>query len=94
MPELWAGTDVGKAADHCTVIDRDGTKALSRRVPNNEPELLELVGEVLARVEDGPVAWAIDVNAGGGALLMTLLASHGQRLLYIPGRTVHHASRR
>lgn len=94
MPELWAGTDAGKAADHCTVIDRDGTKALSRRVPNNEPELLELVGEVLARAEDGPVTWAIDVNVGGGALLMTLLASHGQRLLYIPGRTVHHASRR
>ncbi len=94
MSELWAGTDAGKAADHCTVIDRDGTKALSRRVPNNDPELLELIREVLALAEDGPVAWAIDLNAGGGALLMTLLASHGQRLLYIPGRTVHHASRR
>ncbi|WP_159046574.1 IS110 family transposase [Streptomyces sp. XY413] len=49
MPELWAGTDAGKAATHhCTVTDTDGTKVLSRRVPNNEPELLELIGDVLA----------------------------------------------
>ncbi|MFD4937470.1 IS110 family transposase [Streptomyces virginiae] len=93
MPELWAGTDAGKAAHHCTVIDTDGTKVLSRRVPNNEPELLELIGDVLALAGDSPVTWAIDLNTGGGALLIALLTSHGQRLLYIPGRTVHHASR-
>ncbi|MEU3620472.1 IS110 family transposase [Streptomyces sp. NPDC006872] len=93
MPELWAGTDAGKAAHHCTVIDTDGSKVLSRRVPNNEPELLELIGDVLALAEDSPVTWAVDLNAGGGALLIALLASHGQRLLYIPGRTIHHASR-
>lgn len=93
MPELWAGTDAGKAAHHCTVIDTDGSKALSRRVPNNEPELLELIGEVLALAEGSPVTWAVDLNAGGGALLIALLISHDQRLLYIPGRTVHHASR-
>ncbi|MFE0089818.1 IS110 family transposase [Streptomyces sp. NPDC058991] len=93
MRELWAGTDAGKAAHHCTVIDTDGTKVLSRRVPNNEPELLELIGDVLALAEDGPVTWAVDLNAGGGALLIALLTGHGQRLLYIPGRTVHHASR-
>ncbi|MEU2391501.1 IS110 family transposase [Streptomyces sp. NPDC007369] len=93
MPELWAGTDAGKAAHHCTVIDTEGTKVLSRRVPNNEPELLELIGDVLALAEDSPVTWAVDLNAGGGALLIALLTSHGQRLLYIAGRTVHHASR-
>ncbi|MEU2835468.1 IS110 family transposase, partial [Streptomyces lavendulae] len=93
MPELWAGTDAGKTAHHCTVIDTDGTKVLSRRVPNNEAELLELIGDVLALAEDDPVTWAIDLNAGGAALLIALLTGHGQRLLYIPGRTVHHASR-
>ncbi|GHA69154.1 hypothetical protein GCM10010345_85940 [Streptomyces canarius] len=43
MPELWAGTDAGKAAHHCTVIDTDGTKVLSRRVP----DLLELATDRL-----------------------------------------------
>ncbi|WP_329493003.1 IS110 family transposase [Kitasatospora herbaricolor] len=92
MPELWAGTDAGKAEHHCTVIDTDGNKLLSRRVPNNEPELLELLGDVMELADGGPVTWAVDLNSGGAALWIALLVSHGQRLLYIPGRTVHHAS--
>lgn len=92
IPELWAGIDAGKAEHHCTVIDADGAKVLSRRVPNSEPELLDLVRDVLELAEDCPVTWAVDLNAGGAALLIALLLGHGQRLLYLPGRTVHHAS--
>ncbi|MFG2582974.1 IS110 family transposase, partial [Streptomyces malaysiensis] len=92
MPELWAGTDAGKAEHHCTVINTDGTKVLSRRVPNNETELLELLGDVLELADGGPVTWAVDLNAGGAALWIALLVNHGQKLLHIPGRTVHHAS--
>ncbi len=90
MPELWAGVDAGKSDHHCVVIDADGNKVLSRRVPNNEDELLELITDV--RQLSADVLWAIDLNAGGGALLIALLVNHDQRLLYIPGRTVHHAS--
>jgi transposase len=92
VPELWAGTDAGKSEHHCTVIDADGAKVLSRRVPNNEAELLELIGDVLELAAGSKVTWAIDLNAGGAALLIALLVSHGQKLVYIPGRTVHHAS--
>jgi transposase len=90
VPELWAGVDAGKSDHHCVVIDADGNKVLSRRVPNNEDELLELITDV--RQLSADVLWAIDLNAGGGALLIALLVNHDQRLLYIPGRTVHHAS--
>ena len=38
------------------------------------------------------VCWATDLNAGGAALLIELLTAHAQRLLYIPGRIVHHAA--
>lgn len=92
MPELWAGTDAGKAEHHCTVIDADGTKVLSRRVPNSEDELLQLLGDTLGLADGAPVTWAVDLNAGGAALWIALLVNHGQRLFYIPGRTVHHAS--
>ncbi|MPY38367.1 IS110 family transposase [Streptomyces adustus] len=92
MPELWAGTDAGKAEHHCTVIDANGTTLLSRRVPNSETELLELLGDVLGIADGGPVTWAVDLNSGGASLWIALLFSHGQKLLYIPGRTVHHAS--
>ncbi|MGW9137602.1 IS110 family transposase [Streptomyces sp. NPDC055681] len=90
VPRLWAGTDAGKAEHHCTVIDADARVLLTRRVANNEPELLELIGDVLGLGRD--VTWAVDLNSGGAGLLIALLVSHGQTVLYIPGRTVHHAS--
>lgn len=37
--------------------------------------------------------WATDLNDGGGTLAIGLLVDNGQPVLYIPGRTVHHASR-
>ncbi|MFD0561183.1 IS110 family transposase [Kitasatospora saccharophila] len=92
VPELWAGTDAGKGEHHCTAIDADGKTVLSRRVPNNETELLELLGDVLGLADGDRVTWAVDLNAGGAALWIALLVAHGQQLLYIPGRTVHHAS--
>lgn len=92
MPELWAGTDAGKGEHHCTVIDANGVKVVSRRVPNSEDELLQLFGDVLDLADGDPVTWAVDLNAGGAALWIALLVNHGQRLFYIPGRTVHHAS--
>ncbi|MEW1569577.1 IS110 family transposase, partial [Streptomyces sp. NPDC093509] len=92
VPELWAGTDAGKAEHHCTVIDTSGKRRLSRRVANDENALLQLIADVLALSEGEPVTWAIDLNAGGAALMIALLTDNGQRVLYIPGRTVHHAS--
>ncbi|WP_405763871.1 transposase [Actinacidiphila glaucinigra] len=38
------------------------------------------------------MTWAIDLNSDGAALMIALLTDNGQQVLYIPGRTVHHAS--
>jgi transposase len=73
-------------------IDGDGQQLLSRRVANDEAALLELIAAVTTLADGGEITWAIDLNAGGAALLITLLIAAEQRLLYIPGRTVHHAS--
>lgn len=59
-------------------------------MPNDEAELLDLIADVNALGEG--VLWVIDLNSDGGALLITLLLDHGQELIYVPGRTVHHAS--
>lgn len=90
--QLWAGVDAGKADHHCVVIDDGGQRLLSRRVANDEATLLELLDAVTALADGGEVTWAIDLNHGGAALLIALLIAAEQRLLYIPGRTVHHAS--
>ncbi|MFQ2879923.1 IS110 family transposase [Mycobacterium sp. TY814] len=89
---LWAGVDGGKSDHYCVVIDADGKRLLSRRVANDESALLDLIGAVQTLADGGELTWAIDLNAGGAALLITLLIAAEQRLLYIPGRTVHHAS--
>ncbi|WP_443048126.1 IS110 family transposase [Streptomyces sp. H39-S7] len=92
MPELWAGMDAGKAEHHCVVLDSDGRRKLSLRVANDEAALLTLIADVLELGDGGPVTWAIDLNAGGAALMIALLTDNAQQVLYIPGRTVHHAS--
>lgn len=92
MSRFWAGVDAGKYHHHCVLIDDDGRQLLSRRVPNDEQELLHLIAEV-NELCTGSLSWATDLNHGGAALFISLLASHGQELLYIPGRTVHHASK-
>lgn len=90
MAAIWAGIDAGKTHHHCVVIDETGKRLLSRRVANDEPELLELLESVLALGEE--VTWGIDLADGGAALAIEILLSHGQRTLYIPGRTVNRAS--
>jgi transposase len=89
MDRVWAGVDAGKTHHHCVVIDADGKKLLSRRVANDEPDLLGLISDVTGL---GEVTWAIDLPDGGAALLIGLLLDAGQELLYIPGRAVNRAS--
>ena len=90
MSRIWAGVDAGKTHHHCVVLDSEGAKLLSRRVANDEPELLRLLSDVLALGDE--VTWAVDLPDGGAALLIALLVNHDQHLLYIPGRVVNRAS--
>ena len=43
MAQIWAGVDMGKTHHHCVVMDHDGRRLLSRRVANDEQELLALL---------------------------------------------------
>ena len=92
MQAFWVGIDSGKRAHHCVVIDQTGTVLLSKRVENDENALLELIATIAEIAASHEVCWATDLNSGGAALLIELLAAHGHQLLYIPGRIVHHAA--
>nr|WP_302846569.1 IS110 family transposase [Arthrobacter sp. ok909] len=81
-----------RTAHHCVVIDQTGTVLLSKQVENDEIVLLDLIATIADIAAGGEVCWATDLNAGGAALLIELLAAHSQQLLYIPGRIVHHAA--
>ena len=86
MDKAWAGVDVGKEFHWAHVLDASGTELLSRKVENDEAELLKLIDEALALAEE--VMWAVDQPGGGAALLLALLWERDQRVLYVPGLTV------
>ena len=92
MTDVWAGIDAGKREHHCVVIDETGTVLLSKRIENDEDTLLALMSDISDLAAGGSVTWATDLNAGGAALLLTLLTDHKQHVLYIPGRIIHHAA--
>lgn len=93
MPQLWAGIDAGKTSHHVVVINTDGHRMMSTKFPNNEAAILKVIAEVNSLANDAMLTWATDLNHGGAALLIALMHSHDQTLLYIPGRTVYNAAR-
>jgi transposase len=92
VPHIWAGVDAGKEHHHCVVIDAEGRRLLSKRVLNDEAALTELIETVAALAEGERPTWACDLNRGGAALLIALLAERDQRLLYLSGLAVNRAS--
>ncbi|MFD3547066.1 IS110 family transposase [Streptomyces sp. NPDC058655] len=92
MSRVWAGTDCGKGHHHCLVLDAEGDTLLSRRVANDESELLALITDVLELAGGDRVTWALDMTGGEPALLIALLVNHGQELVYIPGLAVNRAT--
>ena len=90
VDQAWAGIDAGKSHHHVVVIDGDGKQLLSRRVSNDEADLVALIDSVRARVRR--LSWAIDLANGPAALVIALLLDRGQRLAYLPGVGVNRAS--
>jgi transposase len=89
MNKVWAGLDAGKEFHWAHVLDASGRELLSRKVENDEADLLALIDEVLSLAEE--IVWAVDQPGGGAALLLALLWERNQRVLYVPGLTVDRA---
>lgn len=89
--QVWAGVDVGKQHHHAVVIDESGRKLLSRRVANDERDLLALIADVTALAEE--LVWAVDIDGSESALLTALLLARDQQVVYLSGTTVNLAAR-
>jgi transposase len=89
MDNAWAGVDAGKEFHWTHVLDASGRELLSRKVENDEADILRLIDEVLSLAQE--VLWAVDQPGGGAALLLALLWERNQRVLYVPGLTVDRA---
>ena len=89
MDKAWAGVDAGKEFHWACVLDASGRELLSRKVENDEADIIKLIDDALLLAEE--VVWAVDQPGGGAALLLALLWERNQRVLYIPGLTVDRA---
>ncbi|MGW0538727.1 IS110 family transposase, partial [Streptomyces sp. NPDC003032] len=90
MAAIWVGVDAGKTHHHCVAIDGSGRRLLSRRIANDEPDMLELLANVLALGDE--TTWGIDLADGGAALAIAILLNHDQTVHYISGRAISRAS--
>jgi transposase len=88
--QVWAGIDAGKGHHWVAVVDETGATLWSKKIDNDEAAILTALGEILALA--GQVHWAVDISGTSSALLLALLAAHGQRVVYVPGRTVNRMS--
>ncbi|MCX5285440.1 IS110 family transposase [Streptomyces sp. NBC_00198] len=87
---IWAGIDAGKGHHWATVVDETGATLWSKRVDNDESAIVTALGEILELADE--VRWGVDISGTSSALLLALLAAHGQQAVYVPGRTVNRMS--
>ena len=71
-------------------VDETGATLWSKKVDNDESAILTAMGEILDLADK--VHWAVDISGTSSALLLALLAAHGQQAVYVPGRTVNRMS--
>ncbi|GAA2296852.1 IS110 family transposase [Streptomyces caniferus] len=88
--QVWAGVDAGKGHHWAAVVDETGATVWSKKIDNDETAILTALGEILDLADE--VHWAVDISGTSSALLLALLAAHGQQAAYVPGRTVNRMS--
>lgn len=76
LTRLWVGIDAGKAHHWLAAVDETGATIWSKKVPNDENAILTALGEILALSDQ--VHWVADIAGTASALLLALLAAHGQ----------------
>jgi transposase len=88
--QVWVGIDVGKSTHHACAIDDTGNVVWSRKIPNEQAAIEELI--TLAGGTANRVVWAIDLTSPPAALLIATLLSAKAAVVYVPGRTVNTMS--
>ncbi|WP_405539547.1 IS110 family transposase [Streptomyces sp. NBC_00075] len=88
--QVWVGIDAGKGHHWAAAVDETGATLWSKKVDNDESTILTAMGEILDLADE--VHWAVDISGTSSALLLALLAAHGQQAVYVPGRTVNRMS--
>jgi transposase len=92
MQGVAVGIDVAKEFHWVRAVDRgDSRVLLDRRVDNDPPALAQLVGDLQALREHGPLSVGIDVVGGIASLLTAMLLEGGLPVVHVSGLAVNRA---
>jgi transposase len=83
---VWIGIDVGKVGHHVCVVDENGKVCWSGKLANDRRAIETVIDR--ARKTGIELQWAIDLTSPLAALLITVLLTAGESVVYVPGRTV------
>ncbi|MHB1571993.1 MAG: IS110 family RNA-guided transposase [Solirubrobacteraceae bacterium] len=86
LNKAWAGIDIGKAHHWVCVLDADGAVLLSKKLRNDEREVIAMITTVTELAEQ--LVWAVDIIGAPSALVLALLARAEQSVRYASGRVV------
>lgn len=89
-PVAWIGIDAGKTGHHAAAVGAEGEVLWSQKVANDQTAIEELINR--SGKTAGEVHWAVDLTSNAAALLLAVLVTTGQRVVYVPGRVVHRMS--
>jgi transposase len=84
--KAWVGVDVGKTHHWVCVVDAEGATLLSVKIANDETQVTAIIARASALARQ--LVWAVDIIGAPSALLLALLAQHGQSVRYASGRVV------
>lgn len=87
----WAGFDVGKTFHWLCVLDDEEKVVLSRRVEATEEDIEAACSQIQDLCEPQQRTVAVDLVGGPATLLEAVLFGHGERVFYLPGRSVNKA---
>ena len=83
---VWVGIDAGKASHHAAAVDADGRLLWSVKVASEQRRIEDLIAR--AAGSGGEVRWAVDLVSPMASLLLAILLTGGQNVVYVPGRMV------
>lgn len=85
--QAGGGIDAGKVHRWAVLVDETGGTLWSKKIDIDETAITTALGEILDVANE--VHWAVAISGTAPALLLALLAAHGQQAVYVPGRTVN-----
>jgi Transposase len=89
--QAFIGLDIGKTHHWVCALDGAGKPLLSRKIANDETEIVTLLTTAGTLAQQ--LVWAVDIIGAPSALILSLLTRAGQSVRYASGRIVSAMSR-